>query len=242
MPNETLYRNEFYNWCGSEIEEYYMRQNLQKVKLLETYIESGQKEEFKNQLGFIFKKTKKYSTTSSGLLTIELYYRIAIVFLSYINKLDLSEKLEATLDLKSLFKMEAHQSWEEIYKYFYDMGNRIFELKDDVCTNYNNKAIDFIKNYTKENIGGDLSLGKFSELLHFNPSYLSRMYKQYSGEGISEHVSEVKFNKSKEMLKKSNMKINKIAMILGFESPSYFTKFFKKKTNLSPQEYRDSVI
>ena len=215
-----------------------IRQKLQKAILLETYIESGQKLEFENQLKLIFEKTKDHTVISFGL-TSELYYTIAMIFLSYINRLNLTETLKSVLDLNSLLKMGVHKSWEEIYIYFLNVANKIFEIKKTEHAIHNYKTIDFIKNYTEENISGDLSLTRFSELLHFNPSYLSRMYKQYTGESISEYISEVKFNKAREMLKKTNRKINEIAIALGFETPSYFTRFFKKKTNLSPQEYRD---
>ncbi|HEY5587138.1 MAG TPA: response regulator [Ruminiclostridium sp.] len=219
-------------------EEYFIRQKLQKTVLLETYIESGQKEEFENQLELIFENTESHAPMSFEFNT-EIYYTIAMIFLSYINRLNLSEKLKPILDLNLLLKMEEHKSWEEIYVYFLNIANKVFELKKKEHASHNYRTIDFIKKHTEENIGGDLSLTRFSELLHFNPSYLSRMYKQYTGESISEHISEVKFNKAREMLKKSNMKINEIAIALGFETPSYFTRFFKKKTNLSPQEYRD---
>ena len=128
-----------------------------------------------------------------------------------------------------------------IYNVFENLSNKLFELKKEDHATHNYKTLDFINRYTEENIGGDLSLTKFSELLHFNPSYLSRMYKQCSGESISEHISEVKFNRAREMLKKSNLKINEIDIALGFETPSYFTRFCKKKINLSPQEYRESA-
>lgn len=221
-------------------EEYIVRQKLQNTILLETYIESGQKLEFENQLKLIFEQTENHTPISLGL-TSELYYTIAMIFLSYINKLNLAETIKPILDLNLLLKMEAHKSWEEIYVYFLSIANKVFELKKKEHATHNYKTIDFIKNYTEQNISGDLSLIRFSELLHFNPSYLSRMYKQCTGESISERIFEIKINKAREMLKKSNKKINEIAIDLGFETPSYFTRFFKKKTNLSPQEYRDLI-
>ena len=53
---------------------------------------------------------------------------------------------------------------------------------------------------------------------------------------------EIKIAKAKKMLNDTNMKIIDIAYALGFENASYFTRFFKKRTGLSPQEYKNKVL
>jgi two-component system response regulator YesN len=58
---------------------------------------------------------------------------------------------------------------------------------------------------------------------------------------LSEYVTQARLNRAKELLKKTNMKIQDIAGAVGFESAAYFSRFFKKETNVSPNEYRESV-
>jgi two-component system response regulator YesN len=73
-------------------------------------------------------------------------------------------------------KIEAHTSWDEIVGYFQKLADFVFEQKKDDYFKSTNRIIGFIKNYTEEHIDGDISLTKLAELLHFNPSYLSRLY------------------------------------------------------------------
>jgi two-component system response regulator YesN len=87
----------------------------------------------------------------------------------------------------------------------------------------------------------DLSLTKLGELVYLNPVYLSRLYKQTTGIGLSEYVTQVRLDKANVLLKETNMKIQDIAAAVGFESAAYFSRFFKKEMHVTPNEYRESV-
>jgi two-component system response regulator YesN len=49
-----------------------------------------------------------------------------------------------------------------------------------------------------------------------------------------------RINKAKELIKRTNGKMQDIALEVGFDSASYFAKCFKKMTNVAPQEYRET--
>ncbi len=103
-----------------------------------------------------------------------------------------------------------------------------------------NEVVDKINAYIREHIGGDLSLTKIAKTFHFNGSYLSRLYKANTGKNIMDVINETKYEISKDLLANTDLKINEIALKVGFDSPSYFTFFFKKMANLSPKEFRAS--
>ena len=52
-------------------------------------------------------------------------------------------------------------------------------------------------------------------------------------------MSMKKLEKAKEYLRETDMKIYEVAEALGFENITYFSRFFKKYTNLSPKEYKE---
>ncbi|MEC0258940.1 response regulator [Paenibacillus lautus] len=101
-------------------------------------------------------------------------------------------------------------------------------------------VIDRIHKYILEHLSGDVSLTAIAEEVHFNPSYLSRYYKQLTGHNLLEYIQAKKLEGALHLMQHTNMKLQEIATRLGFESPSYFTTFFKKKMGVSPQEYRNS--
>lgn len=100
--------------------------------------------------------------------------------------------------------------------------------------------IEQIHQFVQENLSGDLSLTSIVAEVHLNPSYLSRYYKQTTGQNLLEYIQSTKLHVALQLMKNTTLKLNEIAIRVGFESPSYFTTFFKRKMGLSPQEYRNS--
>ncbi|GGG03418.1 response regulator [Paenibacillus aceti] len=102
-------------------------------------------------------------------------------------------------------------------------------------------VIDQIQRYVIENLSGDVSLTAIAEEVHFNPSYLSRYYKQATGHNLLEYIQTKRLEGAIHLMQDTNLKLNEIAARVGFDSHSYFTTFFKKKMGVTPQEYRNSL-
>lgn len=100
--------------------------------------------------------------------------------------------------------------------------------------------IEQIHQFIQDNLAADVSLTAIAEEVHLNPSYLSRYYKQVTGQNLLEYIQSAKLHVAVQLMEKTNLKLNEIAARVGFESPSYFTTFFKRKMGTSPQEYRNS--
>ncbi|MDQ6418721.1 response regulator [Paenibacillus sp. LHD-117] len=84
------------------------------------------------------------------------------------------------------------------------------------------------------------SLQSIAENVYLNPSYLSKVYKLETGEGISDYLSRLKMEKAAHMLRSSQEKIYEIAAMVGYQKTSYFIKVFKERYGVTPQEFRDS--
>ncbi|WP_053376420.1 response regulator [Paenibacillus sp. FJAT-27812] len=100
--------------------------------------------------------------------------------------------------------------------------------------------IEQIHQFVNKHLSGDVSLTAIADEVHFNPSYLSRYYKKSTGHNLLEFIQSTKLNVAIDLMMTTTLKLNEIAIRTGFDSPSYFTTFFKKMTGLSPQEYRNS--
>ena len=221
--------------------EFYIRGELKKLASLEAYLESSQKDEYNRLFTDVVNNIKRLGNISTEMKT-EIYYSFAVMFLSILNRISISEEDKEGINLHNLMQINSHNSWESAFEYFKTISECIFNKKQIEYNDNNNRIVAYIKNYIETHLEGDLSLTKLADLLHFNHSYLSRMYKQVTGISLSEYISEVKINKARELLRKDNIKVNEISIALGFETPSYFTRFFKKHTNLTPQEYRESLL
>ncbi|MDQ0061218.1 response regulator [Paenibacillus harenae] len=85
----------------------------------------------------------------------------------------------------------------------------------------------------------DASLQTIAAHVYLNPSYLSKVYKLETGEGISDYLSRLKMEKAAHLLRSSNEKIYEIAAKIGYLKTSYFIKVFKDRYGITPQEFRD---
>ncbi len=83
-----------------------------------------------------------------------------------------------------------------------------------------------------------LSLTLISEELAITPTYFSAFFIRETGIGFNEYVTGLRMERAKELLEKTEEKINRIAEKCGFRSASYFIVVFRKQTGLSPNEYR----
>jgi two-component system response regulator YesN len=78
-------------------------------------------------------------------------------------------------------------------------------------------------------------------LVSLHPTYLSRLFKQTTGIKLSEYIMQQKLELARRLLADKSLRIGEISTRVGFYTPSYFTRFFKRMTGTSPQEYRDTL-
>ena len=213
---------------------------FKKMKLLEIYLESGQKEEF---FQLLYEARKCFNAVEGKHYNpaLEVFYSISLMFLSYINRWNLTDKIAFKIGLNKLTHVDEHMSWDDAFAYFRELALVIFEIRDNEEKHGKMTSIDYIKQYINNHLSEDLSLARLAEKVYFNPSYFSRMFKQSTGINILSYINDIRIGKAKELLQGSDMKIHEIAAAVGYDSPSYFTQFFKRSVKISPQEYRDSV-
>lgn len=78
---------------------------------------------------------------------------------------------------------------------------------------------------------------KLCDLLSMSRSVLYAKVKTLTGQGVNEFIKSVRLKTSIELLKSGNYRINEIAYEVGFSSPSYFNRNFKRVYDMSPKEY-----
>ena len=82
------------------------------------------------------------------------------------------------------------------------------------------------------------SVSYFSDELNMSANYLSDMLKKETGESAKGHINRMLVEKAKSALLNPSLSVSEIAYTLGFEHPQSFTRLFKAKTGLTPNEYR----
>lgn len=89
-----------------------------------------------------------------------------------------------------------------------------------------------------DNFRKERFLDFYAEKLEITPKHLSRTVKQQTGFSAVEWIERFVILEAKVLLKSSNLNIQQIADELNFPSQSFFGKYFKKVTGMSPREFR----
>lgn len=96
------------------------------------------------------------------------------------------------------------------------------------------KVIDYIEKHLAEPI----TLDDLSAQIHFNKSYMIERFKEIWGVPPMKYVNLLRVERAKELLTTTTLSVTDIAETAGFQSVHYFSRFFKEKEHMTPQEYR----
>ena len=91
-----------------------------------------------------------------------------------------------------------------------------------------------------ENYLTEREVGWYADSMNLTPRYLTTAIRKVSGYTVSEWISRFIIKDAKYLLKHSDMTVQQVAYELNFPNQSFFGKFFKKHTGMSPGSYRTS--
>ena len=98
-------------------------------------------------------------------------------------------------------------------------------------------VIQQVLNYVQKNFASDISLEKCAEVTGSSYTYLSRQFKQETGQRFVEYLNQQRVNKAKSLLIRHDMTMKEIIEQSGFRSYTYFFKIFKESEGLTPSEF-----
>lgn len=119
-----------------------------------------------------------------------------------------------------------------------DMFPRKNNSFDGNVLEYLDALIDYIhSNYDRANV-----INAMSKDRNISRSYIYKLFKQYLDISPSEYLENYRIERACSYLKESDIPINDIACLVGYAEAASFFRMFKKKTGLTPHEYRKNVL
>lgn len=98
--------------------------------------------------------------------------------------------------------------------------------------------ISLATHYMNENIENKLTLSDLASQFGYSESYLYRLFFKETQYAPMNYFLHLKIERACQLLLNTNMKINQVALKLGFDDPYYFSRIFKKIAGSSPKAYR----
>lgn len=122
--------------------------------------------------------------------------------------------------------------------FFYSTSYKLHKtLKSTRKTNHEILTDKFLM-LVKENFLKHRSLDFYADRLYLTPKYLSTVIKTCSGTSASEWIEKIVILEAQALLKSTNATVQEISYSLNFPSQTFFGKYFKRLTGMSPMKYR----
>lgn len=123
--------------------------------------------------------------------------------------------------------------------FFYGIGAYLYQLSvSRHCSNEELLMQRFLAE-VKEHSRRERKVLFYADRLCISVGHLSAVVKRVSGKSPGEWIDNYVTEEARAMLKGTSLTVQQISHELGFPSQSFFGKFFKRVTGLSPKEYRE---
>ena len=187
----------------------------------------------KEYLDLLYENTNNITVLHTSLITfVKGVAEAGAPFGAYVQ-----EKLSSCVEAFTA-RLERQDRKYDVYLMLEKMLNIIFDTieQENLCGSDSEQRV---LNYIDRNVRRGLSLNMVADYVNMSACYFSKLFKKMTGKNYIAYVTEGKIDLAKQMLVDTDMSLPDIADELLYNETNYFGKAFKKKTGLTPSEYRE---
>jgi two-component system response regulator YesN len=188
-----------------------------------------------------FHRLEARKTSVSGLM----------FFYNDFNKYIYDYFCDKGIDFSMVF--ESGETYFKEFDFFWEVDHLKTYIKEyltkicDIISAYKNgspdrKIIEQVIRFMRENYAADINLNIVANHFGKNNSYLSVLFKKETGKNFIDFLTQIRVERAKELLSKSSLKVNDIALKVGYPNPKHFYLVFKKMVGITPMQYRDESM
>ena len=112
------------------------------------------------------------------------------------------------------------------------------QLQKSDTTGIPSKVVDLL-GFIQLNLGKRLSVQQLANMVNQHPDYLSRLFLKLTGERPLSYIHTKRIERAQYLMMTTQLSLSQIAEATGFDNLPHFSKVFKKKTSLTPGQYRE---
>lgn len=152
-------------------------------------------------------------------------------------KVDPDQVFSGTREL--LLELERYETLAEMRMWVKNVYSRIVSALSSRQSSQFKGIVKRSMEYAMEHYAEKLKVADLAEIVYVTPNYLSKVFKEETGENFTEWLNKYRVEKAKErMMEDPEGKAYQIAREVGFQDYKYFTYIFKKYTGYSPANYK----
>jgi AraC-like DNA-binding protein len=138
---------------------------------------------------------------------------------------------------------------EYVYKkqYYAAIASGLFKgvlfemLRDTLYSGNKNESIDRLLGYIHSHYAENITNEQLSKLSGYHPYHLNRLMKQFTGTTLHQYLIDYRIETAKSLLQETTLPISTIAAQCGYPNASNFSCDFRRKTTLTPSDYRNKT-
>lgn len=115
------------------------------------------------------------------------------------------------------------------------------QMRDEEGKEYSKAVRDSII-YMEDHYNQNISLEEICMEISISKNYFCYLFKRETGMSLWNYLTVIRLNHGKALLEKTDLKSYEIALQVGYDNPSYFSKLFKKYEGMTPNEYRKKAM
>lgn len=213
------------------VEEDYERLK-QKYKLIMETINDGDFGELDTLVDNIFFEFRNLPIDQVRQLQINMFSMLSSKFMKMGN--DLWIAMNEKVDYQKLSNINDKNQLKLVCKSILkDIIQAINKRQDNLSKTIIEKAIS----YMKANFDKDISLEQIADRYFLNPTYFSRLFKEFTGTTFIDYLIELRMEEAKRLLSLGKYKVYEVSQKVGYHNDKYFFRVFKNYTKQTPSEY-----
>ncbi len=217
-----------------------LMESLYAQPSLMSLLETGRWQDARARLVMIFEELERKWMCSSDYLA-EAFFIIAGTFQFVAHKN--GKRLIDVIGVPDHALIQQYVHWDlSVFRSWVTRSlDRLEEAVGGSADQWNQTLVQRIHHFIEVNLEKDVSLQSISEVVGLHPSYVSKVYREETGVTLSDYLLQYRMEYSAELLRNTDCKVYEVSSRVGYQTPHYFIKLFKKAYGMTPQQFRNKL-
>lgn len=223
---------------------------LQVEQQLINFLKIGEYDRAKETLDNIVDRNLKINQISLPLARC-LMFDLVSTMVKALHEIGDNQEESSGGSLKEIEKLTVCETMQ-------DMHEQLTEMLKEVCNNNLAKRkstliqirhqdlqtlAQNIVSFIQENYhDADMNISMIGLRFDMKSTYLSKLFREQTGEGLLDYMNKVRVVKAKELIEKQNITMNEISSLVGFSDVNALIRIFKKYEGVTPGKYKEMYL
>lgn len=165
--------------------------------------------------------------------------------------IETKETFEQPLKEKLVFLKNPNICGQQVIRIYLELFliNLLRDISTKECTNtiflplnkFDENIAQLMLEFMQNKIYNEITIEEICKKFNYSKSHLSTAFKRQFNKTIIQYYNELKINEAKKLIREQTSTFAEISNLLHFNDSHYFTSLFKKITQMTPTQYKNSI-